>query len=887
MIKVMKKLIFCLTIMVLLSNTIVGNLTLTIYAAEGDEETEGDTLGLGDEFTSEDDDGIGENLASIMSGFVGFVAWMLRAPIIGAVTAVQAIGGSVAKMAGQKDGHTFIALTPDDIIFNKLLLTDINFFNTEGLDSDNPIKIIREQVGLWYSVVRTISILILLVVLLIVGIRMAITTVASEKAIYKKALVDWVTSLVLVFFLHYLISVIIWANEALVEMIGEASNSGTIKDILDSFKSLLFDANFIVGTGALLLYVMITFQTLMFLFSYIKRMLTLAFLIIISPLITITYAIDKMGDQKAQALNNWLKEFIYNVLIQPFHCILYLAFVTSAIQTIGGGEGNLASIILALMCMNFIWTGEKIVNKIFGFGQASSLVTAAASGAIVGSMIQKARSAGSNVKSGIKFASNSKTGQLLKQKMGANKGLGGLNRQGKKAYKAARASGADQATLDAIKNDNKNKTRLKKTSDKINNSTPITKMRAQGQKAKNKVNKAKDAISRSPVGTIYNKAKDSELLQAMGADAKKFVRKVARPENAAKVTAALMAGAAAYALPDSNLISAAGIGYAAGKSAETGVRNLRERKKENYEENVLKAWERHCDINKISPENRSKENFNTWYNNTYLKGNNMDAYSTKNMKKEEKDVSEKLEEKGLGAFEISRIIAEIQNAILSKNDYNPSEMFKDCYDKQGVNVVSPEDIAKIVQGYASKYNESTVYQNASAYDEQMRPLGISHEDAVGDISEKQIRGNSESIDDYRDFVTEEHLSDARSAASDSNNPREVYNQLASIIENDMRDIRSEVDRLTGDLKTNLGETQASSVISEIQSSMNSAINSSVTNIEGEIDRVIGRLNLGANEGTAKDFARSYIEQVKIQKEERFVEIIKERRVINKEMSKMM
>jgi hypothetical protein len=40
------------------------------------------------------------------------------------------------------------------------------------------------------------------------------------------------------------------------------------------------------------------------------------FLILISPLITISYAIDKMGDGRAQALNNWFKEFIYNVIIQ-------------------------------------------------------------------------------------------------------------------------------------------------------------------------------------------------------------------------------------------------------------------------------------------------------------------------------------------------------------------------------------------------------------------------------------------------------------------------------------------------------------------------------------------------------------------------------------------
>ena len=39
---------------------------------------------------------------------------------------------------------------------------------------------------------------------LYVGIRMAISSVAEEKAKYKKMLVDWVVSLGLLFVLHYI-----------------------------------------------------------------------------------------------------------------------------------------------------------------------------------------------------------------------------------------------------------------------------------------------------------------------------------------------------------------------------------------------------------------------------------------------------------------------------------------------------------------------------------------------------------------------------------------------------------------------------------------------------------------------------------------------------------
>ena len=50
-----------------------------------------------------------------------------------------------------------------------------------------------------------------------------------------------------------------------------------------------------------------------FLIIYIKRMLTTMFLIVVFPLVTISYAIDKIGDGKSQAFNNWFKEFVLNV----------------------------------------------------------------------------------------------------------------------------------------------------------------------------------------------------------------------------------------------------------------------------------------------------------------------------------------------------------------------------------------------------------------------------------------------------------------------------------------------------------------------------------------------------------------------------------------------
>lgn len=65
---------------------------------------------------------------------------------------------------------------------------------------------------------------------------------------------------------------------------------------------------------------------------YFKRFLSVGFLIIISPLITITYSIDKAGDGKAQAFGTWLREMVFNIFIQIIHAVIYIVFIFSAAE---------------------------------------------------------------------------------------------------------------------------------------------------------------------------------------------------------------------------------------------------------------------------------------------------------------------------------------------------------------------------------------------------------------------------------------------------------------------------------------------------------------------------------------------------------------------------
>ena len=82
--------------------------------------------------------------------------------------------------------------------------------------------------------------------------------------------------------------------------------------------------------GYVVLFLVLVFYTIAFLVVYIKRLIMLAFLTMIAPLVAMTYPLDKMSDGNAQAFNMWIKEYVFNLLIQPLHLILYTMLVGSA-----------------------------------------------------------------------------------------------------------------------------------------------------------------------------------------------------------------------------------------------------------------------------------------------------------------------------------------------------------------------------------------------------------------------------------------------------------------------------------------------------------------------------------------------------------------------------
>ena len=124
------------------------------------------------------------------------------------------------------------------------------------------------------------------------------------------------------------------------------------------------DEDTYIAIGWKLIYVVLVIYTVIFVFTYVKRVVYMAFLTIIAPLVALTYPIDKMNDGKAQAFDAWFKEYIFNLLIQPMHLILYTILIGSAV--------NFASknIIYVVVALGFMTPAEKLLRRFFGFEKA-------------------------------------------------------------------------------------------------------------------------------------------------------------------------------------------------------------------------------------------------------------------------------------------------------------------------------------------------------------------------------------------------------------------------------------------------------------------------------------------------------------------------------------
>ena len=226
----------------------------------------------------------------------------------------------------------------EDLVMNRYDLFNINYLDLSSAPTNSTIGELRKNVG----------------------IRMAISTVVSDRVKYKKMFINWVTSVVLIFIMHYIIAIMFVIQEFFTDLIGNLFVGQGFEEAImkDTFKAVRTARGWDAVGYTITVYVLVYYQIKFFL-MYFKRSLAVGFLFEISPLITITYAIDAVKDGKSQVYNRWFREMIFNIFIQLMHAVIYGVFILSA------GEIAKQAPVMGAVLLMALSRAEKVIEKTF------------------------------------------------------------------------------------------------------------------------------------------------------------------------------------------------------------------------------------------------------------------------------------------------------------------------------------------------------------------------------------------------------------------------------------------------------------------------------------------------------------------------------------------
>lgn len=214
-------------------------------------------------------------ILGVAAALIVVVVAIAAAPATLGVGALLAIAGKtlvVATAAGLAVGAVTSALLPEDnitlprytlsaeeIFKGKIPMLDVNFFNPRTDTYDGYVQyevdsdaMANQSIALemqniisgWYVALRNIALILMMSILLYIGIKILLSSLAMDKAKYKELLVDWIVGISLLLFMHYIMVFSVTIVEMLTDVIGEANSNyyllyvedadGKLKDALDA-----------------------------------------------------------------------------------------------------------------------------------------------------------------------------------------------------------------------------------------------------------------------------------------------------------------------------------------------------------------------------------------------------------------------------------------------------------------------------------------------------------------------------------------------------------------------------------------------------------------------------------------------------------------------------
>lgn len=339
-------------------------------------------------------------LGEIANYLLGIMTLGVRGVIVGWIEIMEIIltailgvetdlGAFFSDAIADMDSYSQQIVNVESIIFNRVPILNANIFegnaDEEIVDNETGnevVTVIRESVAKWYYIMRLIVIAFMLLLLIFIGIKMAISTIASEKAVYKQMLMDWLAGMIIVFAIHYIMIGILTINDTIVDSleplakeppqivqeyqygdIEKLQTSAEVETTLyESARTRAYSLKLTEGFTGMVIYAVLVYYAWRFALIYFRRVINIIMLTLLAPAVSASYAFNKVLTGKPKIFSTWFSEYIMNVIIQIVHTLVYVSFVSTALTL---SLISLSGTILAFVLLNFMIKADKLIRKLF------------------------------------------------------------------------------------------------------------------------------------------------------------------------------------------------------------------------------------------------------------------------------------------------------------------------------------------------------------------------------------------------------------------------------------------------------------------------------------------------------------------------------------------
>ena len=341
---------------------------------------------------------------------------------------------SVFVASGISDGLKFPF--PDQIIFNGLPMLDPNFINPNG-DSGSMVNIMKDIVQNFYYSFFALAGTVFVLAAVVIGIKLAFSALASEKARYKEAIKNWIMGLGMLFLMHFVLAGMFAINEQICISASKICKNVTfginplelipwagsiIKGMINVAGSIFGQDNVtekfaihVQGYGGLILrfavkgilqsdliysigLAIMLGQTFTLIIMYIKRVFYCIILGMIAPLIVAMDTIQKVvTGRDSGVLKNWFQNMVAIIFNQSFQAI-FLCVTTILIGEIAKGTNrDIVVGLVSVIGLNAIMKFDKLFKELLGIKDSK----------VMGGLNENAMRSFAAIKSGMALAKRS------------------------------------------------------------------------------------------------------------------------------------------------------------------------------------------------------------------------------------------------------------------------------------------------------------------------------------------------------------------------------------------------------------------------------------------------------------------------------------------------